>query len=175
MDGPMLVAVDGPAGSGTAGVAATLAREVPGPVTVIAAADLYGPETRDWRTWTPEEGSVRYADHVRLERRVLQPLRARRPGRFRRYDWRRCRFGGPVLVRPAGVVIVEGTYLLRPRLRHYWDTAVWVETPRDLRERRLRARGEPEPGWIDRWMAAEDVYVSVDVPRSAAQLILPGA
>lgn len=119
---PTLVAVDGLAGAGKSSLVAELASaSIRRPLTVISADEFYGPEKRAWREWTPRQGCARYFDHVLLEREVLRPLRARHTGQFRRYDWWRREQGELVEVQPAGVVIVEGVYVLRRRLRKYWD------------------------------------------------------
>ncbi len=115
---------------------------------VVHGDDFYGPEQRDWQSWTPQQGYERYLDHTRLEHQLLGPLQAGRSARFQRYDWSGNTLGDWVAVAPAGLVIVEGVYVLRPRLRRYWDLAIYVDTPRELRQRRLYARGENDAGWI---------------------------
>jgi len=174
-DGLTLVAVDGLAGSGKSTLAARLADLiVDRRVQVVGADDLYGPETRDWRRWSAGEGSERYFDHVRLESAVLRPLSLGQPGRFERYDWDARKVVGSTDVDPVGVVIVEGVYLLRPSLRPYWTVSVWVDTPRSVRERRLRDRGEVDQGWIEHWMEAENHYQRVNHPDLAASHVIQG-
>jgi len=173
---PTLVAIDGPAGAGKSALTAELTSTTIGrPLTVISADEFYGPEERAWQTWTPRQGCARYFDHVLLEREVLRPLRAHHAAQYRRYDWGRRQQGELVEVQPTGVIIVEGVYVLRRTLRKYWDTSIWVDAPRDVRERRLRERGEGDPGWIDRWMLAEDYYERADRPREAATYTTVGA
>lgn len=141
---------------------------------MVHGDDFYGPEEQDWRSWTPEQGYERYFDHARLEAQVLQPLWRGEAGRFQRYDWDTRRLDGMVTVPARGVVIVEGVYLLRPRLRRYWDLSVVVSTPREERQRRMYARGENDAGWIQRWTAAEDHYLSVEPPETVANIVVRG-
>lgn len=172
---PALIAVDGLAGSGKSSFTADLAAARVGrALSVVAADEFYGPEQRPWRDWTPEQGHERYFEHTRLEEQVLAPLRAHQPALYQRYDWHRRQLGKWVEVQPSGTVIVEGVYLLRPRLRQYWDACIWVDAPRDVRERRLRERGEHDVDWIERWMQAEDHYEQLDLPRQAADYIVSG-
>jgi uridine kinase len=168
-----LVGIDGLGAAGKSTLAEALVMERPD-ATVVHGDDFYGPEERDWRSWTPREGSERYFDHRRLESQLLRPLRAGRVASFQRYDWPSNSLDGWVEVNPAGVVIVEGVYLLRTRLRAYWDMTVFVDAPRELRLRRLHARGENDPGWIDRWAAAEDYYERTARPADAADLVVEG-
>jgi len=173
---PILIAIDGLAGSGKSTIAGALPMEVEGRrVTVVPADEFYEPEARDWRSWTPKQAYERHFDHVRLEQELLQPLRRGLPARFSTFDWTERTTGGVRRVDPAGIVVVEGVFLLRPRLRAYWDASMWVETPREVREHRLRHRGQGNAEWIQRWMLAEDYYIEVDDPALAATLVMAGA
>ena len=77
-------------------------------------------------------------------------------------------------VERVGLILVEGVFLLRPRLRRYWNFGIWVETGRELREDRLRGRGEHDEGWIDHWILGEDHYLQADVPEAAADVVVHG-
>ena len=73
----LLVCIEGPGGAGKSTVARAVAQDRPD-VTVVHGDDFYGPETRDWQSWTPQQGSERYFDHARLENQLLRPLKAGR-------------------------------------------------------------------------------------------------
>ena len=170
---PVLIGIDGLGGAGKTSLADGIAEARPD-VQVVHGDDFYGPEQRDWRSWTAQQGYERYFDHERLSAHLLEPLRQGRTGTFRRYDWGENTQGDWVDVAPHGLVVVEGVYLLRPLLRRAWDLAVFVEVPRDVRAARLHARGQDDPGWIERWMAAEDYYEQVHDPAGVADLVVPG-
>jgi uridine kinase len=170
---PVLIGIDGLGGAGKTTLADAIERARPD-VQVVHGDDFYGPEERDWRSWTAPQGYQRYFDHQRLSSELLGPLRDGRPGRFRRYDWGENALGDWSDVAPRGLIVVEGVYLLRPQLRQAWDLTVFVEVPRDVRAARMRARGQDDAGWIERWMAAEDHYEQVYDPAGVADLVLPG-
>lgn len=172
-DRPTLVCIDGLGGAGKSTLAEAVARERPD-VLVVHGDDFYGPQASDWRTWTPQQGYERYFDHERLEAQLLRPLTSGGRAIFQRYDWSANALADWVEVDPAGLVIVEGVYLLRSRLRRYWDLAIYVDAARDLRQHRMHARGQNEVGWINRWAAAEDYYESVERPSDFADIIVSG-
>ena len=169
-----LVCIEGLGGAGKSTLAAELAARS-GVISLVHGDDFYGPEERDWQSWTPKEGYERYFDHRRVERELLRPLRTGRRASFPRYDWESNTLDGWVSVEPRDLVLVEGVYLLRAELRPYWDFSIYVETPRELRQARLYARGENDPGWIARWAAAEDYYEQAEQPARAAGLVVNGS
>jgi uridine kinase len=168
-----IVCIEGLGGSGKSTLAAALVKARPD-MQLVHGDDFYGPEQRDWRSWTPRQGYERYFDHRRLERELLLPIRRGDVARFRRYDWPSNALNGWIEVQPHGVVLVEGVYLLRGSLRPYWDFSVYVATPRHLRLSRAYARGENAAGWIERWAAAEDYFEAVERPADAADIVVPG-
>jgi uridine kinase len=170
---PGLIGIDGLGGAGKTSLADAIARARPD-VQVVHGDDFYGPEERDWRSWTARQGYEQFFDHQRLSSELLEPLGLGRPGRFQRYDWGENKLADWVDVAPRGMVVVEGVYLLRPELRPVWDLTVFVEVPRDIRAARLHARGQNDPGWIERWMAAEDYYEQVLDPAGVADIVVPG-
>lgn len=172
--GLTLVCIEGPGSAGKSTLAEALVEACPAPVVLVHGDDFYGPETRAWRSWTPQEGYERYFDHRRLERELLKPLRRGDVARFQRYDWPSNALDGWVEVQPTDIVLVEGVYLLRSWLRSYWDFAIYVDTPREVRLSRAHTRAENGEGWISRWAAAEDYYEAVEHPSEAADLVVNG-
>jgi uridine kinase len=155
-----IVAVDGPGGAGKSSLAERLARELAAPVI----------HTDDFASW--ENPTDWWPD---LIAKVLQPLAAGKPARFRPTAW-----GGaerePIEIEPAEFVILEGVTASREAFRPYLAYSIWIETPRELRLRRgLERDGEPAlPQW-QAWMEAEDRYVELERPAEHADCVLPGA
>ena len=167
--------IDGPGGAGKS----TLARELAllrDDVTVIAGDDFYRPlPERTRESLTPIEAVDLTFDWERLRDEVLGPLLRGEHARYRRYDWASGRLGEDTAeVRASGVVVVEGVYVARPALRGHLDVIVVVDVPRELCLARQLARGENDPGEIERWRAAEEWYFERQDPRRVADVVVDG-
>jgi uridine kinase len=154
-----IVAVDGLGGSGKSTLAAHLAAE-------LGAAVVHTDDFASWDDpvdWWPD-----------LLARVLEPLAAGEPARFRPASW-----GGPerdpIVVEPAEFVVLEGVTASRTAFRPYLAYAIWVETPRELRlARGLERDGEDALAQWQDWLAAEDRYVERERPAERADVVLRG-
>ncbi len=172
---PALVAVDGQGGSGKS----TFARELAGlllAAVVVEGDDFYRVMPEDVRARLgPEEGYESYFDWQRLRDQVLDPVRSQESVlRYQRYDWQRGQLGESLERPMPDVVIVEGVYTLRPQLRDLFDLRIFVQTSTAARLRRQEERGENTSAWIQRWVAAEDHYVSTWAPQAAAEIVIQG-
>jgi len=101
-------------------------------------------------------------------------LRAGRTARYQSLDWPTGQLGAWHEVDPGTMVIVEGVYTARPELAPYYHLTTYVDTPREICLRRMRARGENPEEWIMRWRAAEDYYLHTTWPQTRVQLLVRG-
>ncbi|WDZ84897.1 uridine kinase family protein [Micromonospora cathayae] len=165
-----LVAVDGPSGAGKSLFADRLAdalavRSDGGRPPVVHTDDLLD-GWADQLTFWP-----------RLEEQVLTPVRAGRPGGYRRYSWVRREFlprTVPVPVTP--VLIVEGVSAARRVIRPESTLTVLVTAPTELRTARAVARDGlailPE---LRRWHAGERSHFAADDTAAGVDLVVDGA
>jgi hypothetical protein len=156
--GPVrVVAVDGPSAAGKSAYAAGLADAL-GKAPVVGADDFPVPWDGDPLGWWPA-----------LEAQVLEPLRAGRTGRFRRYDWRRARYAEEVTVPPGPYLVIEGVGAAR--LGAPVAFAVWVEATDAVRRLRAARRGDDLAAW-DRWAAIESRHFTTDRTRERSDLVV---
>jgi uridine kinase len=173
---PLVIALDGPSAAGTSTLGVELGARLS--ASVVAGDDFYRdmPEAQRWAL-TAAQGVEEYFDWQRLRHEVLEPLRAGRPARYRRYSW--LPEGGLderwVTVDTTPIIVLEGVYAARPQLRDLVDMAVLVETPAEERQRRLIVRGGGNDAWWPRWGAAEAHYFTKICPRQSFDLVIPGA
>lgn len=159
-----LVAVDGPSGAGKTVFADRLAAAVPG-VCVVRTDDLLDGWADQFTFW------------ARLEERVLAPLRAGRPGRYRRYDWHRGAFGPEeVVVPPAPLLILEGVSTARASVTAELTYAVFVTAPDRLRRQRAVDRdGAAVLPYLGVWRRAERAHFDADDTINRVDLVVDGA
>ena len=173
---PLLVAFDGPSGTGKSTAAAAVAAALD--ATVVDGDDFYaGGTIAEWSSWTPEERAARCIDWRRLRAEALEPLLAGRTAMWRRFDWEVMSglADEPVHRPPRPIVILDGVYSARPELRDLVDLAVLVEAADDrVRRRRLVAReGEAfMAAWHALWDEAEDHYCGQVRPRASFDLVV---
>ncbi|MDN3358338.1 hypothetical protein [Actinomadura sp. DC4] len=152
-----IVAVDGPSAAGKSTFASGLAKALGG-APVVRSDDFPVPWDGDPLAWWPP-----------LTSQVLEPLRAGRTARFRRYDWRRAAYAEAVEVPPAPVVIVEGVGAARAPAAF----RIWVDAPYDVRRRRAAERGDDLGDW-ERWAASEEGLFAADRTRDRIDLVIDG-
>ncbi|MER7458389.1 hypothetical protein [Micromonospora sp. NPDC126480] len=165
-----LVAVDGPSGAGKSWFAARLAdalAALPGGARppVVHTDDLLDGWDDQLTFWS------------RLEECVLAPVRAGRPGAYRRYSWvRRAFLPRPVPVPVAPVLLVEGVSAARAAAGPDLSLAVFVSAPPRLRLTRAVARDGPGilPE-LRRWHAGERAHFAADGTEERADLVVDGA
>jgi uridine kinase len=174
-DAPLIVGIDGAGGAGKSTLARGIDDANPGRVSIVRCDDFYHPLTGAQYSWmTAEEAYENYFDWRRLRDEALIPLRRGERAPYRRYDWSTDSLADWIQVEPREIVLVEGVFSMRPELRPLIDVAIFIETPREERQRRMLARPQDSTAWIDRWTAAEDWYLEHIAPNRNADLVVEG-
>lgn len=155
-----IVSIDGYGGSGKSELADRLARKL-GDASVVRTDDFARPMVLGWE-WD------------RMRTQVLRPLMNDLPGRYQRYDWEADKPAEWHDVPVGGTLIVEGVSSMRDDLGRYWDFAIWLDCPYELRVRRGVDRdGEAmRSRWTDVWIPEEDAYFRAQRPDKKADLII---
>jgi uridine kinase len=182
LDGLALIGIDGAGGSGKSALSRELAGALAAAdteVTVVHGDDFYREmDQKERLALTPAQGYERCFDWERLRDQVLVPLASGRVADYQRYDWP----SGQIVpferhtVQPAGCVVVEGTFTVRPELAGFYDLTVFVDTPLDVCMERLAARGHDHgPGnWLQRWQESDKYYFATTEPWERLDVVVKG-
>ncbi len=160
--GDVTIAIEGGSASGKTTLASAL-EEVYG-CTVLHADDYFlRPEQR-----TPERlGEVGgNFDRERFATEIVQPLCAKAPITYRRFDCMTQTLGEPITVQRGALTVVEGVYSLHPAFAKYYDLSVFLKVDPALQKARITKRNSPwlATRFFTEWIPMEHVYfVQTDI------------
>ncbi len=188
--GRTMVAIDGVDGAGKTTFAGELADELTDSgITVIRISlddFLNPPEIRHQQGRSSPEGFVADTyDYERFIDDVLEPLGGEGCGRYRPKSYAyttETALTPPWQVAPdQAVVIVEGMFLHRDRLRNargrkVWDLSVWLEVPFEVSVKRLAERDgspdDPSDARIARYVQGQRLYIQLANPAERADVVI---
>jgi uridine kinase len=155
-----IVGIDGHGGAGKTTLAAVLADKLDAQVV----------HTDDFASWS---NPVHWWPQLRAT--VLVPLVAGDAAAYEPTQWDDVR-PDPIVIRPGGLVLLEGVTATRREFRPYLAYAIWVETPRELCLQRGLARdGDGAAAQWQSWLAEEVRYVRRQQPQHRADAIVDGS
>jgi uridine kinase len=166
------VAVDGHSAAGKSSFGHMLAHRVG--AALVTGDDFYRVMGEaDRSRLSPRQGIDCYYDWQRMRDVALIPLRNGQPATYRPFDWDTGQLATRTVTIPAAsIVVVEGLYVSRPELHEFFDLAVLVEAPVDVRWRRQRQRGDASEEWLHRWDAAERHFFAHVRPSDTFDVIV---
>ena len=182
---PLLIALDGPSGSGKSALAGMVAEALD--ATVVPSDDFFAAEITDaeWGMRSPRDRAATALDWRRLRGEALEPLLAGRSAQWHAFDFEAgVRADGTYGMRaaltkrhPAAVIVLDGAYSARPELADLIDLTVLVDAPLQFRHARLAAREAAcfLEAWHRRWDDAEAHYFTHVRPPSSFDLVVSTA
>lgn len=186
--GVALVAVDGVDGSGKTVFAdqlAALLRRSGCQVIRASADDFHRPRAERYRRG---RGSalgfwLDSYDYDRLRSQLLDPLRSTGPACYRlavhdlatdepvNAPWHVCP--------PQAVFVLDGLFLHRQELRHYWDLSVYLDVPFAVTAARMALRDgthpHPDHPTMARYVGGQRLYLAECNPRALADIVIDNA
>lgn len=152
----VIVAIDGPCGSGKTTLAELL-KQAYG-CNVFHMDDFFlRPEQRTPERYAEPGGNV---DRERFAEEVLVPLRAGKTVRAQRFDCHTMTLKPAAAAEPTQLSVVEGSYSLHPALRDAYTLSVFLKADEETQKRRIVQReGEAALARFEaRWMPLERAY-----------------
>lgn len=160
----VLAAVDGRCGAGKTTLAAKLQEKLN--CNVIHMDDFFlRPSQRSEKRLAEPGGNV---DHERFLEEVLLPLKQNKPFSYRPYSCKTGDFAEPVIVTPAPITIVEGSYSCHPELWNFYDLHIFVDIDPDEQMKRIIKRNGETAAKVfkNKWIPLEEAYFKAfDIER----------
>ena len=152
----VLIGIDGPCASGKTTLADKLAQELG--VQVIRADDFFLPfEMKTPHRLSQAGGNIHYE---RFKEEVSLGIESGKAFEYGVYKCAEGRIAEKKRVIPEGIIIVEGSYSLHPKMGLDYDLRIFVEAPLDLRLERILVRNGKEKleMFKEKWIPMEDAY-----------------
>ncbi|MGI6671719.1 MAG: uridine kinase family protein [Christensenellales bacterium] len=153
---PLLVAIEGGSTSGKTTLAALLAQ--------VYDANVFHMDDFFLRAHQRTPGRLAQfggnVDYERFLQEVLEPLRARQPVAFRRFDCTTMTLSAPVQMPFKQLNIIEGVYSMRPTLACFYDVSVFLGIDPHTQAARVLARNGPamQQRYLNEWIPMENRY-----------------
>lgn len=166
---PYVIAIDGKCGSGKS----TLASFIQGHIecNVIHMDDFYLPFAKRDPHWETIPGGN--MDFDRLKESVLTPAKAGIDISYQKYFCREDSLLLPVLLKPTGLVVVEGSYSHYPDLSKWYDLKIFLTCSKEQQKARLIQReGERFRFYEERWIPMEERYYNAFAVKEQADLVI---
>lgn len=162
---PILIAIDGPAGSGKTSLANQLASNLKS-ATTIHMDDLYN----GW------EDALTATLTRHLEEWVLDPLTQHQSVKYQKFDWINSEYGPTVEVRDVELLILEGVGAAQARIRQQADLTIWIEVGAQIGLARVLNRdGAQILPYMLKWQERESAHFIKDQTKENCQIFIDGS
>ena len=164
---PVLIGIEGFGGSGKTTFATKL-RDALGSAYVVNIDDFIVKEKLTEPSW--DKGGF---DRARLERQVLLPASKQESVQYQELIWDTNTLSEPKVVPPVDYLIIEGISCYHPKIEHYYDYKIWINTPIEVAKKRGHARdgsNENAQHW-DLWAENDLAYQKAYHPELNADFV----
>ncbi|MCX6425260.1 MAG: (d)CMP kinase [Actinobacteria bacterium] len=163
-EGPILIAIDGPAGSGKTSLANQLSNKL-NSVTTIHMDDLYN----GW------EDALTATLTKHLEEWIIYPLKKHQGVEYQKFNWTSNEYGPSVEVRDIEILILEGVGAAQTMIRQQADLSIWIEVgPQIGLARVLNRDGAQILPYMLKWQERESVHFLKDQTKENCQIFIDG-
>ncbi len=156
-DRPLVLAIDGPCGSGKTTLADYLQEKMN--ASVIHMDHFFLPFSQKTRERLLEPGgNIHYERFLEI---ITPALKENRPFSYTAYDCKTASYNRQITITSRKLIVVEGSYSLHEKFGKYYDYAVFLTIPYDTQLRRLHKRCTDEAKFerfIHDWIPMEQRY-----------------
>jgi len=163
--GPILIAIDGPAGSGKTSLANQLSNKL-NSVTTIHMDDLYN----GW------EDALTATLTQHLEEWIIDPFGKHQSVLYQKFNWSTGEYGLAVEARDIELLILEGVGAAQEIIRQSADLTIWIEVgPQIGLARVLNRDGDQLLPFMLKWQERESAHFLMDQTKENCQIFVDGS
>lgn len=166
---PMILVIEGKAGSGKTTLADAIHKELGWPV--VHADDFF----LQAHQRTPERLAERGGnfDRERFTEEVLIPFGQKTPSLIHTMDCSTMTLKEKQTIPAGSSLIIEGTYSMHPSLGTYWNYAVFLDVDEDVQLQRIASRPDHNKveDFIAKWIPLENYYYNSCAIASMSNII----
>ncbi|CAB4593887.1 unannotated protein [freshwater metagenome] len=163
--GPILIAIDGPAGSGKTSLASQLSNNLKS-VTTIHMDDLYN----GW------EDALTATLTQHLNEWVINPMTQFQSVHYQKFNWSTNEYGPAVEVRDIQLLILEGVGAAQEIIRQSAVLTIWIEVgPQIGLARVLNRDGDQLLPYMLKWQERERAHFLKDQTKENCQIFIDGS
>lgn len=151
-----VIAIDGPCASGKTTLAREISKKIPS--IIIRTDDFFlPPEMRSEERLSQPGGNIHYE---RFAEEVVGGIKSGKEFSYRVFSCESSDFVAEKHIDPTGLIIVEGSYSLRPDFEEIYDLKIFVKADYDKRIERIRKRDGEEKLRVfkEKWIPLEEQY-----------------
>ncbi len=162
---PILIAIDGPAGSGKTSLANQLSNKL-NSVTTIHMDDLYN----GW------EDALTATLTQHLEEWIIDPFGKHQSAHYQKFNWSTGEYGLAVEVRDIELLILEGVGAAQEIIRQSADLTIWIEVGPQIGLARVLDRdGDQLLPYMLKWQERESAHFLMDQTKENCQIFVDGS
>lgn len=161
---PLVIAIDGPAGSGKTTLASEIARAFAGTysVEIIHLDEIYD----GWDSPLSDQLFLKLLG-------LIDSQKSGRPTEIDIYDWKENTYSGTRAIKAAELLIIEGVGSCNKNIREKLTTSIWLEIDASIGMKRVLDRDGLEiQSEMVKWQEMEINYFADDLTRESVDFIL---
>lgn len=169
-DRPVIIGIDGTAGSGKTSLARTLQKKYH--AQVFHMDDFFLPlEMKTEERLSEPGGNVHYE---RFLTEVLEPLKQGKLINYRPYDCQLWEYSESIPISPKKINVIEGVYCFHPILKQFYDWKVFLKVDSKVQKERILKREGKEKLeiFLNRWIPLENKYFEAFEVEQFVDLII---
>lgn len=173
----LIIAIDGCGGAGKSTLCQALAVEIEpwARPQVLKLDNFYRPLSAVQRAQLQQAQACQaYFNTIEFKKNLLDPLAEGASARYKPFHWVDGESDQSVELVPSGVLLLDGVFSYSKPLRDSVHLSLFVDTPLQLRKKRLIERPQLDTEWVNHWQNTESWHHQSEHTSTAVDFVVSG-